>query len=45
MAERYHRAAELRKRFQLAREAAKGLSLTSEEKLQLYAYEKQVREG
>lgn len=43
--ERHHRAAELRKRFQLAKEAAKGLSLSAEEKLQLYAYEKQATEG
>lgn len=43
--ERHHRAAELRKRFQLARETAKGLSLSADEKLQLYAYEKQATEG
>mmetsp|Transcript_106845 Transcript_106845/g.130298 ORF Transcript_106845/g.130298 Transcript_106845/m.130298 type:complete len:313 (+) Transcript_106845:52-990(+) len=43
--ERHHRAAELRKRFQLARETVKGLSLSAEEKLQLYAYEKQATEG
>eukprot|EP00435_Cladocopium_sp_Y103_P029191 s4794_g7.t1 len=43
--ERHHRAAELRKRFQLARETAKGLSLSADEKMQLYAYEKQATEG
>ncbi|CAK9011966.1 2-trans-enoyl-CoA isomerase) (pECI) [Durusdinium trenchii] len=43
--ERHLRAADLRQRFRLAREAAKAVSLSAEDKLQLYAYEKQATEG
>ncbi|CAE7026688.1 ACBP3 [Symbiodinium natans] len=43
--ERRARLAELNRRFAAAQEAAKGLLLSSDEKLQLYAYQKQAIEG
>mmetsp|Transcript_59601 Transcript_59601/g.139565 ORF Transcript_59601/g.139565 Transcript_59601/m.139565 type:complete len:303 (+) Transcript_59601:58-966(+) len=43
--ERRVRLAELSLRFAAAQEAAKGLLLSSDEKLQLYAYQKQAIEG
>ncbi|CAE7865610.1 ACBP4 [Symbiodinium microadriaticum] len=43
--ERRVRLAELNMRFAAAQEAAKGLLLSSDEKLQLYAYQKQAIEG
>lgn len=43
--ERRVRLAELNMRFATAQEAAKGLLLSSDEKLQLYAYQKQAIEG
>jgi len=43
--ERRRRLAELSRRFAAAQQAAKGLQLSTEHKLQLYAYQKQAIEG